>query len=228
MSNIYLEKAASMYDFWNDLTGKEHSDLKARKHHLEKAIANGDTVDSLSSRIRHSGEKTFRARGRVALGAAGLAAAGIIGSKAYTEHQDRIAARNLHNLFIMQKQAAVAKGAFSGLKSIGSKAVKAPLKGVKYVGNKSLDVLNTANGGKVKEFGVGTFGKHTPNFKKFAGSNHKEQQKFVSGPSLEKLKKLQSQQRRAQLGVYGSAGSLTLAYRNRKPAQPTYQTPNYY
>lgn len=212
MSNIYLEKAASLYSFWNDFSGKEHSELKARKHHLEKALANNDTVEGLAGRIKSTGEKTFRARGRVGLGALGLAAAGIIGTKKYAERQDRIATENLRHLFVMQKQAGVASKAFSGLKSVGSKA---------------LNTLNTANGGKVKQFAVDSFGKNTPNFKKFVGSNKRDQKGFVSGPQLDKLKKLHTQQRVAQVGVYGSAAGITAAYRSNKKSQ-SQTLPQYY
>lgn len=213
MSNPYLEKAASLYSFWNDFSGKEHNELKARKHHFEKAIANNDTVEGLASRIKSTGERTYKVRGRVALGALGLATAGVLGAKAYTEHQDRVATENLRNLFLLQKQAGVAGKAFSGLKSVGSK---------------TLNVLNTANGGKVKQFGVDNFGKNTPNFKKFVGANKSEQKKFVKGPELAKLKKLHTQQRVAQAGVYGSAGSLTVAYRSNKNKQNTAYQPQYY
>lgn len=213
MSNPYLEKAASLYDFWNDFSGKEHNDLKARKHHFEKAIANKDTVSGLADRIKQTGNRTFRARGRVGLAALGLAATGIIGAKKYTDHQDRIATENLRNLFLLQKQAGVAGKVVSGLKSVGS--------GV-------LDILNTAHGGKVKGFGATTFGKHTPDFKKFVGSSKADQKKFVTGPNLEKLKKLHTQQRVAQVGVYGTAGSLTASYRNNKKKQSTAYQPQYY
>lgn len=213
MSNPYLEKAASIYDFWQDFSGKEHKDLIARKHHFEKAIANNDTVEGLAHRIKQTGDRTFRARGRVGMATAGLAAAGIIGAKKYTEHQDRVATDNLRNLFLLQKQASVASKTLSGLKSVGSK---------------TLDVLNTAHGGKVKQFGVDTFGKHTPDFKKFVGSNKRAQQKFVKGPELDKLKKLHRQQRVTQVGVYGTAGSLTAAYRSKKKNQNSAYQPQYY
>lgn len=213
MSNPYLEKAASLYGFWQDLSGKEHNELKARKHHFEKAIANNDTVESLAAKIKTSGERTFRARGRVGLGAFGLATAGILGTKAYSEHQERVATRNLHNLYMLQKTAGVASKTLSGLKSVGSK---------------TLDIMNTANGGKVKQFGVDTYGKNTPDFKKFVKANKKGQRGFVEGPQLDKLKKLHMKQRVAQVGVYGSAGSLTLAYRNSKKNQATAYQPQYY
>lgn len=213
MSNIYLEKAASLYDFWQDFSGKEHNELKARKHHFEKAIANKDTVEGLSNRIKQTGQRTFRARGRVAGAALGLATAGVFGAKKYTEHQDQVATENLRNLFLLQKQAGVAGKVASGLKSVGSK---------------TLNVLNTAHGGKVKQFGSDTFGKNTPDFKKFVGSNRSEQRKFVKGPELDKLKKLHTQQRVAQVGVYGSAGALTAAYRSNKNKQSTAYNPQYY
>lgn len=213
MSNPYLEKAASIYDFWQDFSGKEHKDLIARKHHFEKAIANNDTVEGLAARIKHTGDRTFKARGRVGLAALGLATAGVIGTKKYTEHQDSIATENLRNLFLMQKQAGIASKTVSGLKSVGSG---------------TLNILNTAHGGKVKQFGVDTFGKHTPNFKKFVGSNKTEQKKFVKGPELDKLKKLHNQQRLTQVGVYGSAGGLTAAYRMNKNKQNSAYQPQYY
>ncbi len=213
MSNPYLEKAASLYDFWNDFSGKEHNELKARKHHFEKAIANNDTVEGLASRIKQTGDRTFKARGRVGLAALGLAAAGIVGTKKYTEHQDHIATENLRNLFLLQKQAGIASKTISGLKSVGSG---------------TLNVLNTAHGGKVKQFGADSFGKHTPNFKKFVGSSKSDQKKFVKGPELDKLKKLHRQQRVAQVGVYGSAGVLTAAYRSNKNKQNTAYQPQYY
>lgn len=211
MSNPYLEKAASLYDFWNDFSGKEHNDLKARKHHFEKAIANKDTVEGLAGRIKSTGEKTFRARSRVAAGALGLAAAGIYATKKYTEHQDRIATENLRNLFVMQKQAGVARKALSGLKSVGSGA---------------LNTLNTANGGKVKQFAVDNFGKNTPDFKKFVGASRKDRETFVSGPQLDKLKSLHRKQRGAQVATYGSAAALTAVYRSNKKSQPA--NPQYY
>src|SRR5438128_768762 len=100
MPNPYLEKAASMYSFWNDLTGKDHKDLKARKYHLERAIANKDTVEGLSKSIHESGARTFRARLRTGGGIATLAAAGLYGTNAFKEHQDRIASKNMHDMFM--------------------------------------------------------------------------------------------------------------------------------
>jgi len=212
MSNPYLEKAASFYSFWQDVSGKEHNELKARKHHFEKAIANKDTVEGLANRIKHTGERTFRARGKVGLAGLGLAAAGLVGAKKYTDHQEHVATENLRNLFLMQKQAGLAQKAVSGLKSVGSKG---------------LDLLNTANGGKVKEFAVDTYGKNTPDFKKFVGAKKKAQLESVSGAQLDKLKKLHRKQRGAQVATYGSAAALTAVYRSNKKSQ-SQATPQYY
>lgn len=223
MSNPYLEKAASMYDFWNDLTGKEHSELTARKHHLEKAIANNDTVESLASRIKDTGQRKFKARSRLGIGLVGAAAAGLYGVGRYKEHQNEIASRNLQQLFMLDKQA----GLVGGAAKVAGKIAKPIGKGVKTVGNAILNTVNTAHGGKVKEFGIKNLGgKHTPDYKKFVGSSRAEQKTFVTGANLDKLKKLHRQQRVAQVGVYGSAFGITKSYSDGKkqvqPGMPSY------
>jgi hypothetical protein len=216
MSNPYLEKRASMYDYWNDLTGKEHNDLRARKAHLERAIANGDSVESLSHRIKDTGRKTFRARTRAAGGVLGLATLGVVGANAYTNHQQEVAARNMHQYFALQKQAGVASFLQKGLGVM------------KSVGAKALDVTNTAHGGKIKQFGVDTFGKHTPDFTKFVGGNRAAQSQMVQGGDLDKLKNLYSQQTKARVGVYGGAAGITLAYNQGKKQSQQQSLPQSY
>ncbi len=230
MSNPYLEKAASIYEFWNDFSGKEHNELKARKAHLEKAIANNDTVEGLASKIKNSGTKTFRARGRAGLAGLGLGVAGLVGLNRYTEHQDRVATDNLRNMYNFQKQAGVISTAKKVVTSAPVKAaVSAAGKAGKKVGITALKTLNTAHGGKVRQFGMDTFGKHTPKFEKFIKADKATQRSYVSGPDLDKLKKLHTQQRATKLGVYGGAAGLTYQYsEGKKKAQQQALAQSYY
>lgn len=244
MSNPYLEKAASLYDFWNNLTGKEHADLKARKYHLERAIANGDTVEGLSKKIKTTGAKTFRARA-IAGGSLGTAAAlGLYGAKKYSDHQNDIARENLYAALEMQKMASESdpwkapKGAkwapgqssspkarpgltrsLKGLNRFGP--VLSGLGAVASQGTKSvINLVNTAHGGKVKAFGEASFGKSTPNFKKFIGKSGPRQDAFVLAKlgknSRNELRSLKAKQRAAQVGVYGTAAAGMYAYNKGK------------
>lgn len=231
MSNPYLEKAASMYNFWNDLTGKEHKDLTARKYHFERAIANKDTVEGLAKRIQDSGQRTFRARLKTGGGIATLAAAGLYGTNAYREHQNRIASANMQEIF-MNKQAGVVSGATNLAKKAAPYAKKAGSsvgKGVGKVINKGLDVLNTAHGGKIKQMGLDTFGKSTPAYHKFVTARKKDRLNLVTGDNIDKLKKLHSQQSKARIGAYGSAAGISLAYaKGKKKSEDLPQSYYYY
>ena len=180
-----------MYEFWQDLGGKEHSDLKARKHHFERALANGDTVEGLSHKIKDTGQRTFKARSRVAMGAAGLAAAGVYGVKKYSDHQTEVAHRNLTSLYELQKRASVARKVLGKAKAATTVVAKTGVKAVKKVVNTGLDFMNTAHGGKIKQFALDNVkSKHIPNFSKFVGASREGRTAFVSGDKLEKLKKL--------------------------------------
>lgn len=227
MSNPYLEKAASMYEFWNDLTGKDHKDLKARKYHFERAIANKDTVEGLSKRIHETGSRTFKARMKTGGGFAALAAAGLYGTSAFKEHQDRAASRNMNELFL-HKQAGVSSVAANLAKKTAPYAKKAGSLVGKGV-SKGLDVLNTANGGKIKQMGLNTFGKNTPAYHKFVSAKKNERLSLVAGDNIEKLKKLHSQQTKARVGAYGSIAGISLAYaKGKKKSEALPQSYYYY
>ena len=230
MSNPYLEKAASMYDFWNDLTGKDHKDLMARKYHLERALANNDTVDGLAKRIHASGNRTFRARMKTGGGFAGLAAAGIYGAHAFKEHQDQIAANNMKEMFL-HKQAGIVGASTKLVKKTvpyAKKAGRLVAKGTGKVVNTGLDVLNSAHGGKIKQMGLDTFGADTPDYRKFVSGKRNVQKGMVTGANLDKLKKLHSQQSKARVGAYGSAAGISLAYAHGKKKSESLPQSYYY
>lgn len=182
MDNKYLEKIASMYDFWNDLSGKEHKDLKARKAHLEKAIINKDTPASLGRKINTTGRRMFRARSQAIIGLASVGAAGAFGAKKYADQQNEIAKNNIQSMLGMDKKAAINPGKFwSTVKNTrqpfraGGRAVfktgnivfKKGLKAVDKTVKKGVDVVNTAHGGKIDEFAVKKMGLDTKAYKKF-------------------------------------------------------------
>lgn len=212
MTNRYLEKAASLYDFFNDLTGKEHSDLKARKYHLERAIANKDTIESLSQKIKLSGARTYRARAATAGGLAATAAVGLYGAKKYTDNQNEKARQNLYAALEMQKQAGLLRKLIPVTSRFAAVAKSAT--------NSALDIVNTAHGGKVKEFAHQKFGGETPDFKKFLGKKKKEQDymmfKNFGRDAKSNLRNLRTKQRAAQIGVYGTAAGTAYAYSKGK------------
>lgn len=212
MSNPYLEKAASLYDFWNDLTGKEHSDLKARKYHLERALANNDTVDGLAHKVKVTGARTFRARAITGGGLAATAAAGLYGVNKYTDHQNEKARRNLYAMLEMQKQAGLLQGTAPLLSQMG--------RITRSFTNSAVDLANTAHGGKVKEFAQSKFGADTPNFKKFVQKSKRRQEAFTLAKlgrgSRDELRNLRADQRAAQIGLYGPAAATAYAYHKGK------------
>lgn len=223
MNNPYLEKSASLYSFWKDFSGKEHSDLIARKHHLERAIANNDTVEGLSHKIKDTGQRVFRARAKVGAGVVGGLVSGIAASKAYSHHQDSKARKNLSEILQMQKSAAYAGFVRSSASKLSKrlKPVASSIgKTTSEVGKSALSQINTAHGGGVNEFAKSSFGADTPNFKKFVGTNKRGQRAmaFKQGgrKSLDELKRLHQKRTNARVGVYGTAGTVYAAYSNGK------------
>ena len=210
MTNIYLEKAASIYDFWNDFTGREHSDLKARKYHLEKALANKDTVEGLASKVRETGARTFNARMKVGAGVAGLAAAGAYGAHKYREHQDQKAVENLRTIFQLQKQAKL----INSSTPVSSSFARA----LKETGRSVKDLINSAHGGKVDEYAYNKFGGNTPKFQKFQRKSEKVQSRYVrrnfGQGEAQKLQKLYDRKRSAQMRVYGTLAGGVAAYKS--------------
>lgn len=219
-----------MYDFWNDLTGKEHKDLTARKYHFERAIASNDTVEGLTKRIHDSGHRTFKARMRTSGGLAAIAAAGIYGANAYKEHQNQVASRNMQELFLNKQAGAVSGSVNLAKKTLpyAKKAVSLVGKGAAKVVNTGLDVLNTANGGKIKQMGLDTFGDNTPAYHKFVNVKRNSQKDMVTGANLDKLKKLHSQQSKARVGAYGGIAGISLAYANGKKKSESLPQSYYY
>lgn len=212
MSNPYLEKAASLYDYWKDLTGSEHSDLKARKAHLERALANGDTPESLSRKIQETGARTFKARAKTGGGLLAAGAASVYGAHKYSEYQADKARDNLVKILEMQKKASLLQN-FKPV--ISSMAQVSKATGKAFIGS-----VNKAHGGGVKEFAYGKFGGETPDFKKFIKKSPKRQQIYArvkwGKPAEQEFKKLKMQQRVNQVGVYGTAAAGVLAYNKGK------------
>lgn len=239
MENIYLEKVASLYDYWKDVTGKEHHDLKARKHHLERALANKDTPESLSKKIHSTGRRMYRARAQGALGLAATATTGVIAAKKYSDRQNEIAAQNMKRMMV--KSAGVKLDRFWSTIRESSKPIKVTGRAVFRTGNlvfkSGVDKINTAHGGKVKEYGAKVFGVDTPDFKKFSGSSSYSQlrQAYRKGAkaanpksgsaeyrkfkrteggkaALRELSDLHKKQRVAKVGVYATVGASGAAY----------------
>lgn len=230
MNNPYFEKAASLYSFLHDFSGKDYSDLKARKHHLERAIAHGDTVEGLSAKINDAGKRTFRARGIVGAGAVGAAALGVAGSHAYSTHQNEKARKNMMKILALQKQASFRRSGFSKMVRRSKSVVANAMQVAKDVGSATLDVVNTAHGGKIKQLGMDTFGGYkTKDFKKFSTASTQTQRKMLyrkgGAEALSKFKDLQRKQRVARVGVYGTIGGAGLAYSKGKASarQEMYQ-----
>lgn len=236
MSNIYLEKIASIYDYWKDVSGKDHHDLKARKAHLEKALANGDTPESLAKKIGTSGRKMFRAR---AQGLAGLtiigASAAIAGNK-YANHQNEVAADNIKQM-MMLKSAAIDVKKFWGTVKSTRKPIAASGRAVFRTGNvvfkSGVNAINTAHGGKVREFALKEFGEHSKLTKNFTSGSKKTQmrqayknaakkggdkaaKKDAGRKAVNELRSLHEKQRNAKVGVYGSVGAVAYAHNKGK------------
>jgi hypothetical protein len=136
----------------------------------------------------------------------------------------------MQELFL-NKQAGVASNSVSLAKKTVTYAKKAgslAAKGTAKVVNTGLDVLNTANGGKIKQMGLDTFGDNTPAYHKFVSAKRKSQKDMVTGANLDKLKKLHGQQSKARVGAYGGIAGISLAYANGKKKSEALPQSYYY
>lgn len=236
-----------MYDFWKDVSGKDHHDLKARKAHLERAIANGDTPESLAKKVHMSGRRMFRARAQAMGGVAGVGVATAVAAKKYSDYQNRLAADNLKAVMGFNKEAQVDVTKFwSSVRAKVKPMAKKTFKVGKDTFDSGIDVINTAHGGKVKQFGENAFGVDNPSYKKFQNASAASKLRQVyrnaaqkAGPAkadrrkagsdaLRELSSLQRKQRSAMTGVYGTAAITSYAYSKRDKKGRMASTPQYY
>lgn len=217
MSNVYLEKASSLYEFWDNVSGKKYNELKSRKHHLEVAIANKETPRSLGYRAEVAGKRMFRARAQAAGGAIGLVGATVAGAKAYENHQVEKTKANLREL--MSKQAGISKIFSSGFKEgarKGANTAKSTLsQTVRDSGRGILSSINTAHGGKVNGLGDRAFGYKSKLGDEFRNASHPEREELIKEHApgkLGELHHLRRKQRVAQVGVYGTGAAIGGAY----------------
>lgn len=217
MSNVYLEKASSLYEFWDNVSGKKYSELKARKHHLEVALANKETPRSLGHRAEVAGKRMFRARAQAAGGVAGIVGATVAGAKIYENHQVEKTKANLREL--MSKQAGLSQVFSSGFKEgakKGAETAKSTLsQTVKDSGRGILSSINTAHGGKVGGMGDRVFGPKSKLGKEFQSGSHADREKLIKEHApgkLGELHHLRRKQRVAQVGVYGTGAAIGGAY----------------
>ncbi len=211
MSNPYLEKAASLHDFYRDLSGRHYNELKTRKHHLEVAMANKETPRSLGRRADVAARRMWRARAQTA-GAAGLIVGGTIaGATAYTHHQNEKIRQNIRD--IMTKQA----GMFDSI-----------ARGAKGAANKVLDTANTAHGGKIATFGESLYGRVGKNAKQWDRGDFHDRVSMVSSThpdKVDELRSLRKKQQTAKVGLYGStAAAVGATYAVKKGTTPNEST----
>lgn len=219
MSNPYLEKSASLYDFWNNFSGKEYNNLNARKMHLETALSNKETPHSLGVRAKVAGRRMFRARAQAAVGLAGAVGATLGGAKAYENHQNKKTREMLSEL--MSKQAGLGSLFRPGLASEAASASKSAFSTIKQTakdsGSAIIGHMNTAHGGKVKDFGESLFKGpgRTQKIKEFTEGSHEVREGLTKAHApdrLGELSMLRRKQRVAQVGVYGTTAAVGGAY----------------
>jgi hypothetical protein len=220
--NKYLEKLASWKDpvkFVGYVTGSHKGKAITKFKNVAEYLAKKETFSDVAKHVAHESQQTTKARIAAGSAVAGATAAGAYGYKKYRDKQKKETLDYYKDIF---KQASAGAAA----KELGRHGGSAVWRVLKTVGKKTADTMNTAGGGKIKEYGL-QHGVKQDGLKKFVGSKHKDQVKAILGKGRkgedarktmrmhsEHLNNLKNHQRDAKitLGAAGATGLSGYAY----------------
>lgn len=174
--NKYLEKIATWKNpakFVGYLTGKTSKNATSRVRNMEEAIANKWSLDDVKKMETHAKSQTTKAR--LAAGAAGTVAAGGA-AIAYKKVRDKQNAETMAQYQNLLKSADIG-GAAKTLAGAGGSAV---WKTLRRVGGATADMMNSAGGGKIKDYATRHgYKPGNKDYKHFVGSDLKGQVKSM-------------------------------------------------
>lgn len=172
--NKYLEKIATWKNpskFMGYVTGSTKREAGARVKHMEEAMANKYTLDDLHKAKGHADKETIKAR-LVAGGVGGATLAGATYGYKKVRDKQRQETIDRYNEFF--KTA----GAAGAAKELGGSAVSGVRSLLHRVGSTTLDLMNTAGGGKIKNHAIYSGMKYnSKEYKNFVGASHRDQVK---------------------------------------------------
>lgn len=183
--NKYLEKVATWKDpskFLGYVTGARKGTANAKVRHMEEAIANKLNLDDLKRNAKHETEETSKAR---AVAAGGTLAIGAGAAYGYKKVRDKQKQETLNRYREFLKDASVG----AAVKELGSSMTSGVGNLLRRVGKTTIDVMNTAGGGKIKDYAVVHGMKHGgKEYKQFINSSPRDQMKHLlkKSPSVNK------------------------------------------
>jgi hypothetical protein len=222
--NKYLKKLASWKSpgkFVGYLTGGRKREALSKVRHMEEAIANKKSLADLHGDAAREVKETTKARLAAGIAAgAGVAGAGY-GYKRVRDKQKRETAEQYNILF--KESSAASEGARAIAREGGSAVTRL----LKNVGKTTADMMNSAGGGKIKDYATRHgINSGTPDYKKFVGSSPAQQLKMVSqkrggGGSVKRdfkkdqidtIRSLHKERRNAKIGLTASGAAGISAY----------------
>lgn len=174
--NRYLTKLAKMdvKKYFSHVTGKASKDAATKVENLEDVIKNKLSLKTLKRRQQFTDKETTRYRKNTAVAAGGVAATAA-GGYAYKRHKQNQETRAQMAQFY--KSAGTASGA---AKTLGRESISGVGRLLKRVGHHVGEALNTANGGKIKDYASRSGMKHgSKEYKAFSKSNEKDSVKIM-------------------------------------------------
>lgn len=147
--NIYLEKIASWKSpskFLGYVTGQTKREAGARVRHMEEAIANKHTLEGLQEAKNYAEKETTKARIVAGTGAATAVAGTAYGYKKIRDKQKQETSDRYAEIMKLASASAA--------KELGGSALSGVGKILRHVGRTTVDLMNTAGGGKIKNRGI--------------------------------------------------------------------------
>lgn len=243
--NKYLEKIASWKNpmkFVGYVTGKRKASAAARLTHVSDfmqeshKVGPAQALKNISDRANSEASHTRKARIAAGIGAAGLAGGTAYGYKKIRNKQDRELAEQYNILF--NKQASTVGAA----KEVGKGISSALGRTLKRVGSATVDTMNTAGGGKIKDYAhVHGINVGTKRFDEFKGGNIGKQlsvlraHQGIAHPGDARMKAhkfnlrtLHTGKRNARIALAGTAGTAISAYGWKKARDAQKKEQKYY
>lgn len=189
--NRFLEKIASWKSpskFLGYVTGQTKREAGRRVRHMEEAIANKYSLDDVKAMKSHADRETTKARIAAGVGATTAAAGAAYGYKKIRDKQKKETAER-YDIILKSASAAAAK-------ELGTSALTGVGNILKRVGKTTVDLMNTAGGGKIKDRAVAAGMKYnSKEYHNYIKSGPKDQVKQI-------LKKNPSANRKDLIGEH--------------------------
>lgn len=232
--NKYLEKIASWKNpgkFMGYVTGSTKREAGARVRHMEEAIANKSTLEGLQGQKVHAERETIKAR----LAAGGV---GVIGAAGVGYGYKKV--RDKQKQETIDRYNELLKGASAGgaAKELGGSAISGVGHLLRRVGRTTVDMMNTAGGGKIKDRAIASGLKYdSKGYKSFVGAGPKDQVKHLlkSKPgstrkdTINEVLNLHKSKRDARIALGSTAAAGISGYGWHKAREALKKNkPNYY